>query len=370
VVNHLISKSASCDLNISPVGPDPDTGDGQGLCNLTRLAAIQELNAWLATDPTGAGDPDYLLLGDFNAYSKEDPIKALGVAGFTNLVPAFGGAGTYSFVFDGQWGSLDHALASPTLLGQVQGAAPYHINADEPSVLDYNTNFKSAGQIASLYAPNEFRSADHDPIVVGLNLSAAPTVSGGGPYTVTLGGTVLLQATGEDPEGSAVSFEWDLDNDGTFETAGANAVFTGTTIGSFAVKVRGTDADGQSAVAPATVNVVFDFTGFFAPVANGPDVNVVRAGNAVPIKFSLAGDQGLAIFATGFPVSIEIDCMTGAPGSSAPTGNPGGSALTYDAASQQYVYVWKTDASWAGSCRRLVVRLSDGTMHEARFRFR
>ena len=370
VVNHLISKGAGCELNVSPVGPDGDTGDGQGACNLTRLAAVQELTAWLAADPTGAADPDYLLLGDFNAYSMEDPIGLLETSGFANLVPLFSGPASYSYVFDGQWGSLDHALASPSLLGQVAGAAPYHINADEPSVLDYNTNFKSGGQVASLYAPDEFRSSDHDPLVVGINLNAAPTVSGGGPYVVGQGQSVLLQATGNDPDGGVLTFDWDLDNNGSFETPGADALFTATsTVGAFTVRVRATDAGGLTAVAPATVNVVFNWTGFFAPIDND-DVNEARAGRAVPVKFSLGGDQGTVVFAPGFPVSLEVDCTTGAALSSSPTANPGASGLTFDAASGQYVYVWKTDASWSGTCRRLVVRLIDGTMHEATFRFR
>jgi hypothetical protein len=274
-------------------------------------------------------------------------------------------------VFDGQWGSLDHAFASASLLGQIAGAAAYHVNADEPSVLDYNTDFKSASQILNLYAPNEFRSSDHDPLVVGINLNAAPIVSAGGPYTVTLGGSVLLEATGYDPDGGAVTFAWDLDNDGTFETPGATALFNDTvTVGSFIVKVRATDAGGLTAEAPATVNVQFAWSGFFAPIENAPAVNVARAGGAVPVKFSLGGNQGLAIFAAGFPVALEVDCTTGVPAASSPTTNPGGSGLTFDEASQQYVYVWKTDRSWAGTCRRLVVRLMDGTMHEATFQFR
>ena len=84
-------------------------------------------------------------------------------------------------MFDGQWGSLDHALASASLSAQVTGTAEYHINADEPSVLDYNTEFKSTGQQTSLYAADEFRVSDHDPVVVGLNLetaSAAPVAFG------------------------------------------------------------------------------------------------------------------------------------------------------------------------------------------------
>jgi len=166
VVNHLKSKGSACEA--------PDAGDGQGNCNLVRTNAALELLAWLAADPTGTGDPDVLVLGDLNAYAQEDPVVVFEDAGFANLQARFGGDAAYTYVFDGQWGSLDHALASSTLFGQVTGAAAWSINADEPNVLDYNTNFKSAGQIASLYAPDAFRSSDHDPLVVGLDLHTLP----------------------------------------------------------------------------------------------------------------------------------------------------------------------------------------------------
>ncbi len=177
VVNHLKSKGSSCADNISPVGPDPDLGDGQGNCNLTRLAAAQELAAWLAGDPTNTGESDVLILGDLNSYAKEDPIAALEAAGFTNLLYAFGGDAAYSYVFDGQWGYLDHALGSSSLVGQVTGITEYHINADEPSVLDYNDDFKSPGQLASLYSPDQYRVSDHDPVIVGLDLQNFPHLS-------------------------------------------------------------------------------------------------------------------------------------------------------------------------------------------------
>jgi len=148
--------------------PDCDQSDGQGFFNFTRTQAALALKDWLAGDPTGSGDPDVLVLGDLNAYSKEDPVQALVAAGYSNLLPLFSGAASYSYVFDGQWGSLDHALASPSLVLQVVGAAADPINADEPSVLDYNLEFKSAGQQASLFAPDEFRTSDHDPLLVDL----------------------------------------------------------------------------------------------------------------------------------------------------------------------------------------------------------
>jgi hypothetical protein len=174
-VNHLKSKGSAC--TGAPLD-DPDLGDGQGNCNQTRKAAAQALVDWLATDPTGSGDRDYLILGDLNSYAKEDPIDAIlagadDLAGtaddYTNLIAKYQGAHAYSFVFDGQAGYLDHALASPTLVSQVTGATEWHINADEPDLLDYDTSFKPPQQDA-IYEPNAYRSSDHDPVVVGLDL--------------------------------------------------------------------------------------------------------------------------------------------------------------------------------------------------------
>ncbi len=162
VANHLKSKGSACDA--------PDAGDGQGNCNVVRTNAAAALLAWLATDPTGTGDTDVLILGDLNSYAREDPLAALQAGGYTDLIRKYGGETAYGYVFDGQWGHLDHALASASLVRQVRGAGDYHINADEPSVLDYNLDFKSAGQQASLYAADAFRMSDHDPVLVGLAL--------------------------------------------------------------------------------------------------------------------------------------------------------------------------------------------------------
>ncbi len=163
-VNHFKSKGSACSA--------PDAGDGQGNCNTVRTAAANALRTWLASDPTQTGETDVLILGDLNAYAKEDPVTALTSGGYTNLIESRIGANAYSYVFDGQWGYLDHALTSASLTSQVTGVTEWHINADEPSVLDYNTDLKSAGQVASLYAPDQYRVADHDPILVGLNLTA------------------------------------------------------------------------------------------------------------------------------------------------------------------------------------------------------
>lgn len=174
-VNHLKSKGSSCnDLG------DPDLGDGQANCNLTRTDATAALADYLATDPTGSGDGDFIIIGDLNAYAMEDPISALTDAGYVDLVAQFGGAGAYGFVFDGQRGYLDHALANTSLAPQISGTAVWNINADEVGLLDYNDEIRDSGEASferesnalDLFDADPYRSSDHDPIIIGLNLVA------------------------------------------------------------------------------------------------------------------------------------------------------------------------------------------------------
>jgi len=148
---------------------------------VTRTHAAEALLDWLGTDPTGSGDEDVLLIGDLNSYTFEDPITTFVDGGLTNLIGHFGGLGAYSYVFNGESGYLDHALASSSLAAQATGATDWHINPDEPTVLDYNVNFKTANQVSTFYDPGPYRASDHDPVVVGLNLNGPPTatVSGG-----------------------------------------------------------------------------------------------------------------------------------------------------------------------------------------------
>ncbi len=114
--------------------------------------------------------------------------------------------------------------------------------------------------------------------------------------------------------------------------------------------------------------VIYDFAGLFRPVNGLPVVNEVRAGQAVPVKFSLNGDQGLEILADGYPKSQAVPCDSSAPADGLEeTSTSGSSGLQYDPASDQYQYNWKTDRAWAGTCRQLVVRLDDGTSHRANF---
>lgn len=171
-VNHFKSKGSSCD----DVG-DPNLFDGSGNCNGTRTMAAEALVDWLATDPTGSGNQNILIIGDLNSYDKETPIDAIVDGGYTDLIHAFRGEDAYSYVFSGQTGYLDYALSSEDLSASVTGVAEWHINSDEADLIDYDTSFKGASQIA-VYAPDAYRSSDHDPVIVGLDVceNVAPTI--------------------------------------------------------------------------------------------------------------------------------------------------------------------------------------------------
>lgn len=168
-VNHFKSKGSS---GLSdPSDPNFDQGDGQGFWNAVRTDAAIALTNWLETDPTGSGDEDFLIVGDLNSYAQEDPIQAIEAAGYTNLAAQFIGPEAYSFVFDGQKGTLDYALTNPSLTSQVTGVTEWHINADEPDALDYNLDF---GRNPNLFnGQDPFRTSDHDPIIVGLDLESS-----------------------------------------------------------------------------------------------------------------------------------------------------------------------------------------------------
>jgi hypothetical protein len=119
-----------------------------------------------------------------------------------------------------------------------------------------------------------------------------------------------------------------------------------------------------------TFATIYPYTGFFQPVDNGK-LNVAQAGSSIPVKFNLGVDHGLAILAPGWPKSNPISCTT-AIGSDPveETVTAGQSSLAYDPLAQQYIYVWKTEKAWAGTCRQLQVKLADDTLHTAAFQFR
>jgi predicted extracellular nuclease len=184
VVNHLKSKRCS-----GASGANADQGDGQSCFNAARIQQAQRLmGSFVPQVQAAAGDPDVLLIGDFNAYGMEDPIQVVTGAGFVNELERHVRPVTmpHSYVFSGESGYLDHALASASLSPQVVGAAEWNINADEPVVLDYNLDGKNDAAKA-LYNALPYRASDHDPVVISLALPQ--------PYSDVTAG-MLVQRSG------------------------------------------------------------------------------------------------------------------------------------------------------------------------------
>jgi predicted extracellular nuclease len=161
-VNHLKSKGSAC------TGEDETLA---GNCNETRTLAAKRLAEWIDSEPTGSTDDDWLVLGDLNSYDHEEPIQALEAAGFTDQIRAHQGELAYSYVFDGQFGYLDHLLTSDSLSGQVTGATEWHVNSDTPDIVDYDTSFKGDYQDSLFDPESPYRASDHDPTLIGLDLA-------------------------------------------------------------------------------------------------------------------------------------------------------------------------------------------------------
>lgn len=176
-LNHLKAKSG-CPSS----GEDADQGDGQSCFNATRTA---EANAVISAINTNKAskfkDEDVLVMGDMNAYAFEDPIQAFVKAGYKDMHRELHGDSAYSYVYRGEAGYLDHALATPSLAKQITFVSAFHINADEPAMFEYS---------GSNYQGNMYRCSDHDPVVVGIALSGSSDID-----TVPSGKNVKIYPT-------------------------------------------------------------------------------------------------------------------------------------------------------------------------------
>ncbi len=115
----------------------------------------------------------------------------------------------------------------------------------------------------------------------------------------------------------------------------------------------------------------YAFSSYAPPVDAFPILNLMKAGAAVPVKFSLGGDRGLDILAPGSPLVRTIDCTsTSSSDAIEETVTAGTSSLSYDASTDLYTYVWKTKKGWRGTCQQLVLLFVDGAWQRAGFRFK
>ena len=162
-LNHYKAKSGCS----SATGTDADQGDGQSCYNASRVAESTSNISFLNTCKTYYGDNDVLIMGDLNAYAKEDPITTLVNAGYADMHRAFHADSAYSYMYNGEAGYLDNVLANTSMKAQITGVSVFHVNSDEPAMFEYS---------GSAYQPDMYRYSDHDPVVVGIALGGLSAV--------------------------------------------------------------------------------------------------------------------------------------------------------------------------------------------------
>ncbi|MGI8653732.1 MAG: ExeM/NucH family extracellular endonuclease [Pyrinomonadaceae bacterium] len=305
IANHL--KAKACSSSSAP--EDKDQNDGQGCFNDRRRKQAQFLTAFINTiTPTS---PRVITIGDFNAHTEEDPIDTLRAAGLIDLISRYvPAASRYSFTFSGEEGLLDHAFGTSALNAQTTGATVWHINADEPDILGYDGTDSPDGKPDDRYQSNAYRSSDHDPLLIGLNLAATPTPS-----------TPDLQDASD--TGASNSDNITSDNTPTFDIAGvtsgalvellrdgavvASGTASGTSIslsdatapadGTYSYTARQTSGGGGTGTQSTALSITIDTA---APTAaiNQAD-NQADPTASSPINFTVVFSESVSNFTTG-----------------------------------------------------------------------
>jgi hypothetical protein len=372
--------------------------DGVGYYNFgdDRLNSFQLL--LVDRTETGPGNFDMVFNYDKVQWDRNGSVRA----GFSNGTAAnsheFEGSGQAGAFLDSNPSGLIHRGSPPgSLTFAVREGAPEPVAGDTtpPVVTPSTTGTRDDSGWYTTDVGLSWSVVDDESDISGSDGCAPVTISAdqdSTTYTCTAtseGGTTVetvsikrdataptVQVTGvTDGATYTVGAVPSADCDTQDATSGvaqpASVSSTGGPMGTVTATCSGaTDNAGNSAGAvSASYAVRYAFSGFFRPIDNGGVLNSVKAGSAVPVKFSLAGNRGLSILASGSPSSQVVTCDANASVDPVEeTSTAGGSSLSYDAAADQYVYVWKTDKSWAGTCRQLRVTLIDGSSHTARFK--
>ena len=291
--------------------------DGAGNCNLTRKAAAQALVDWLA-NPVYFPDVDNaLIIGDLNSYDYEDPIDMIKLGAddsagteddYLDLMRVLRGDEAYGYLFGSQIGYLDYALANTNLAERVVDVNFWHINADESDLINYDMTYKKDAQDA-IYAPDAYRSSDHDPVILTLLFNTAPAANN------------MIISTNEDTPyefGLDVS---DAEGDGLVVTILSGPLhgslnIVGTTVtytpaenyhgpDEFTYTVNDGEFDSEVATVTITVIPVND-----APVASGATYDLVENGNIVfNLDASDVDDDELTIIVTVEPLHGSLECV-------------------------------------------------------------
>lgn len=338
VVNHFKSKG-SC----------PTSGDieaGQGCWNLARTGQSQALSSFVDKLKL-QGETDVLMMGDFNSYLNEDPTVVLETAGFESLLKRMPANDRFTYVFSGETGALDHGYASTSMRSQVTGVGVWHINADEPPVIDYNTEFKTDDR----YAATPYRASDHDPIILGVSLTPDAAlelpilnaiIPPAGQVSVVYGLTVTDALASNSARTSTVSINW---GDATPATVLLSTVTTPAAVthsfatsGSFTLTITLTDSGAQTisvtrvvvvAAAPPPPPAVPDL--FFSEYLEGSFGNnkALEIYNPTTQTVNLS-NYFVKLYSNGATTTTNILTLTGtlSPGSALVIANSG-MTLTY-----------------------------------------
>ncbi len=298
--------------------------------------------------------------------------------------------GTYTLTYTVSDASGNNATAQRTVNVVDTTAPAITVNGGPTATVECHTNYADAGATA----------ADACGGVVPVSASGSVDVNTPGTYTITYTATDgtntgtatrtvhVIDTTAPViscpanivvnlPANSAaisvpVSFDATAsDSCGTAAVSASHVSGAHFPVGTTTVTMTATDQSGNTSSCSFSVSVRYLFAGFFSPISNLPILNTVKAGSAIPIKFSLSGNKGLNIFAADSPASGVVGCNSNDPAVDlTEIDAPGASGLTYNAGSDQYHYNWKTQKAWEGTCRQLVVKLNDGTEHRANFKFK
>jgi endonuclease/exonuclease/phosphatase family metal-dependent hydrolase len=287
ITNHFNSKG----------GDNPLFGRFQPPVRVTEVQRHQQaglVNAFVDSILAIDSDANVVVLGDINDFEFSQTMNILEGGVMTALMKTLPQNERYSYVFEGNSQSLDHIVASHSLTARPFEYDAVHVNAEFFDQL-----------------------SDHDPQVARFLVNSAPTVSAGGPYAVDEGSSVALSATGSDPNGDALTYAWDLDNDGTFETAGQTATYSAADgPATRTVRVRATDGT-SSTIASATVTIAN-----VAPSATLNAPATVFAGFPFTISLTGASDPSAADTAAGFEYAFDCGSGYGAFGTAASAACP------------------------------------------------
>jgi hypothetical protein len=334
------------------------------------------------------GDADPVLTGTLSGFLAADRVTAFysrtageTVAGSPYTISAtlspVGVLGNYAITSNTASFTVTPRPASVT----ANAASKIYGNSD-PALTGTLSGFLAADGVTATYSRTAGETVGGSPYTISATLSPAGVLGNYAITSNTASFTITPRPASATPTvASKILGALDPALTGTLSgflaADGVTATYSrtaGETVGSYTISATLSPAAvlGNYNVTynTATFSIFYNWTGFFQPIENQPVVNVAKAGSAIPVKFSLHGNQGLSIVMAGYPASGVIACNSSDPASLVEeTVTAGGSTLTYDGGADQYIYVWKTEKSWNG-CRQLVIQLKDGTYHRANFQFK